>query len=154
MDNLSSHKRKAVRAAIEAAGTRLLFHPPYSPGFNPIQMAFSKFKALLRKAAERTVEGLWSAIGRLIGTVTRDECANFFAAAGYEPDQSENALDASPIEARPRSVGQRTGASRASTGRMPRRYQRRTRELIKNCRAHTSCGHLDTVIVLRLETIE
>lgn len=53
---------------------------------NTIEQAFSKLKALLRKAAERTVEGLWSAIGRLIDTVTPEECANFFAVAGYEPD--------------------------------------------------------------------
>ncbi|MCB4801137.1 transposase, partial [Methylobacterium brachiatum] len=86
MDNLGSHKGPAVRAAIEAAGAQLLFLPPYSPDFNPIEMAFSKLKALLRKAAERTVEGLWSAIGHLIDTVTPDECANFFAAAGYDPD--------------------------------------------------------------------
>ena len=86
MDNLASHKGSAVRAAIEAAGARLLFLPPYSPDFNPIERAFSKLKAGLRKATERTVEGLWSAIGRLIDTVTPNECANFFAAAGYEPD--------------------------------------------------------------------
>ena len=86
MDNLGSHKGPAVRTAIEAAGARLLFLPPYSPDFNPIEMAFSKLKALLRKAAERTVEGLWSAIGRLVDTVTPDECASFFAASGYEPD--------------------------------------------------------------------
>jgi transposase len=86
MDNLGSHKGPAVRAAIEMAGARLLFLPPYSPEFNPIEMVFSKLKALLRKAAERTVEGLWSAIGTLIDTITPDECANFFAAAGYEPD--------------------------------------------------------------------
>ncbi len=83
MDNLGSHKGPAVRAAIAAAGARLLFLTPYSPDFNPIEMAFSKLKALLRKAAERTVEGLWSAIGRLVDTVTPGECANFFAAAGY-----------------------------------------------------------------------
>ena len=71
---------------VKAAGAQLLFLPPYSPDFNPIEMAFSKLKALLRKAAERTVEGLWSAIGHLIDTVTPDECANFFAAAGYDPD--------------------------------------------------------------------
>ncbi|OHC91619.1 MAG: transposase [Sphingomonadales bacterium RIFCSPHIGHO2_01_FULL_65_20] len=86
MDNLGSHKGPAVRAAIEAAGARLLFLPPYSPDFNPIEMAFSKLKALLRKAAERTVEGLWATIGRLIDTITPDECANFFIAAGYDPD--------------------------------------------------------------------
>ena len=86
MDNLGSHKGSAVREAIEAAGARLLFLPPYSPDFNPIEMAFSKLKALLRKAAARTVEGLWTTIGQLVDTVTPDECANFFAAAGYEPD--------------------------------------------------------------------
>ena len=86
MDNLGSHKGPAVRAAIEAVGARLLFLPPYSPDFNPIEMAFSKLKALLRKAAERTVEGLWTAIGSLVDDFTPDECANFFAAAGYEPD--------------------------------------------------------------------
>ncbi|CAX22454.1 protein of unknown function; putative RNaseH_fold [Methylorubrum extorquens DM4] len=66
MDNFGSHKGAAVQTAIEAAGAQLLFLPPYSPDFNPIEMAFSKLKALLRKAAERTVEGLWSAIGRLL----------------------------------------------------------------------------------------
>jgi transposase len=86
MDNLGSHKGPGVRRAIEAAGARLVFLPPYSPDFNPIEMAFSKLKAGLRKAAERTVEGLWSAIGCLVDTVTPDQCANFFAAAGYEPD--------------------------------------------------------------------
>ncbi|SDA34578.1 Transposase [Methylobacterium sp. UNC378MF] len=86
MDNLGSHKGSAVRAAIEAAGAQMLFLPPYSPDFNPIEMAFSKLKALLLKAAERTDDGLWLAIGRLIDTITPDECANFFAAAGYDPD--------------------------------------------------------------------
>jgi len=65
MDNLSSHKLPTVRAAIEAVGARLLFLPPYSPDFNPIEQAFSKLKAHLRKAAERTIHGLWNAIGRM-----------------------------------------------------------------------------------------
>jgi len=86
MDNLGSHKGPRVRAAIEAAGAQLLYLPPYSPDFNPIENAFSKLKALLRKAAERTVEGLWQRIGALLSTFTPKECANFFAAAGYEPD--------------------------------------------------------------------
>ena len=86
MDNLPSHKGPAVQAAIETAGARLLYLPSYSPDFNPIEMAFSKLKALLRKAAERTVEGLWSATGRLVDTISPTEAANFFAAAGYEPD--------------------------------------------------------------------
>ena len=84
MDNLSSHKGPAVRAMIEAAGARLLYLPPYSPDFNPIENAFAKLKALLRKAAERTVAGLWDAIGRLIDEFTPRECRNFFAAAGYD----------------------------------------------------------------------
>jgi transposase len=86
MDNLSSHKRPSVRAAIEAAGASLLYLPPYSPDFNPIENAFAKLKAMLRKAAERTVEGLWNAIGRIIDNFTPNECANYFAAAGYDPD--------------------------------------------------------------------
>jgi transposase len=86
MDNLGSHKGSAVRAAIEAVGAMLLYLPPYSPDFNPIENAFSKLKALLRKAAERTVNALWDTIGALIPVFTATECANFFAAAGYEPD--------------------------------------------------------------------
>lgn len=85
MDNLGSHKGAGVRKAIEAVGATLLYLPPYSPDFNPIENAFSKLKALLRKAAERTVEGLWSRIGELLKEFSPTECANFFAAAGYEP---------------------------------------------------------------------
>ena len=84
MDNLGSHKGPAVAAAIEAAGARLLYLPPYSPDFNPIENAFSKLKALLRKAARRTIEGLWSAIGDLLDAFSPQECANFFANAGYD----------------------------------------------------------------------
>ena len=85
MDNLSSHKGPAVRYAIEAAGAGLRYLPPYSPDFNPIENAFAKLKALLRKAAERTIEGLWAAIGRLIDRFTPAECANYLAAAEYDP---------------------------------------------------------------------
>jgi transposase len=81
MDNLSSHKGPAVHAMIAAAGASLLYLPP---DFNPIEKAFSKLKAHLRKAAERTVSGLWDAIGRLIALFTPQECTNFFAAAGYD----------------------------------------------------------------------
>jgi transposase len=84
MDNLSSHKGAAVHAMIEAAGASLHYLPSYSPDFNPIEKAFSKLKAHLRKAAERTVSGLWDAIGRLIDLFTPQECANFFTAAGYD----------------------------------------------------------------------
>jgi transposase len=86
MDNLGSHKGPAVRAAIEAAGARLLYLPPYSPDFNPIENAFAKLKALLRKTAERSIQGLWSAIGATVGAFTPQECANYFAAAGYDTD--------------------------------------------------------------------
>jgi transposase len=75
-----------IRAAIEAAGASLLYLPPYSPDFNPIENAFAKLKAMLRKAAQRTINGLWSAIGDIIDTFTPTECANYFAAAGYDPD--------------------------------------------------------------------
>jgi transposase len=85
-DNLGSHKGPSVRAAIEAAGASLIYLPPYSPDFNPIENAFAKLKAMLRKAAERTVQGLWIAIGRIIDTLTPTECANYFAAAGYDAD--------------------------------------------------------------------
>jgi transposase len=84
LDNLSSHKGPKIRALIEAAGASLLYLPPYSPDFNPIENAFAKLKALLRKAAERTREGLWTAIGRLLDAFTPAECANYFAAAGYD----------------------------------------------------------------------
>ena len=86
MDNLSSHKGARARQLVEAAGAQLLFLPPYSPDFNPIENAFAKLKALLRKAAERTVDGLWAAIGRIVPTFSPAECANYFAAAGYDPD--------------------------------------------------------------------
>lgn len=86
MDNLGSHKRPSIRAAIEAAGANLLYLPPYSPNFNPIENAFAKLKALLRKAAERTVDGLWNAIGRISQIFSPVECANYFSAAGYDPE--------------------------------------------------------------------
>jgi len=85
MDNLSSHKGPKVRALIEAVGAKLLYLPPYSPDFNPIEKLFSKLKALLRKAAERTVDGLWRVIGECLNRFTPRECANYFEAAGYEP---------------------------------------------------------------------
>jgi transposase len=83
MDHLGSHKGAGVRAATEAAGASLLYLPPYSPEFNPVENAFAKLKASLRKAAERSVEGLWNTIGRISDTFTPAECANYFAAAGY-----------------------------------------------------------------------
>ena len=86
MDNLSSHKGPRVRELIEASGASLLYLPPYSPDFNPIENAFAKLKALLRKAAERTVGALWDRIGTILDAFTPAECANYFRAAEYEPD--------------------------------------------------------------------
>jgi len=86
MDNLPAHKADGVRQAIEAAGGRLLYLPPYSPDFNPIEMAFSKLKALLRARAERSVDALWDTVGKIVTLFKPQECANYFAAAGYDPD--------------------------------------------------------------------
>lgn len=86
MDNLPAHKVAGVRQAIEAAGATLLYLPPYSPDFNPIEMAFSKLKAILRKAAARTVTDLWEAIAGALDAFTPSDCQNYFAAAGYDLD--------------------------------------------------------------------
>jgi transposase len=83
MDNLASHKSKAVRNAIRSAGARLLFLPKYSPDLNPIEQFFAKFKHLLRKAAARTRETVCAAIGQLLDAFSPQECANYFAEAGY-----------------------------------------------------------------------
>ena len=84
MDNLPAHKVTGVRQALESVGAHLLYLPPYSPDFNPIEMAFSKLKAILRKAAARTIDDLWNAIAHAISTFTHNECENYFAAAGYD----------------------------------------------------------------------
>ena len=86
LDNLPSHKGPAVRRAVEAAGASLLFLPPYSPDFNPIENAFAKLKAMLRKAAARTIADLWRIIGESLDAFSPAECANYFTAAGYEPE--------------------------------------------------------------------
>jgi transposase len=83
MDNLAAHKNAAIREAIEAAGAELHYLPPYSPDFNPIENAFAKLKAILRKAAARTLDDLWAAIGEALPRFSPAECANYFAAAGY-----------------------------------------------------------------------
>jgi transposase len=85
MDNLGSHKGKAVRALIRAAGAKLLFLPKYSPDLNPIEQVFAKLKQLLRKAAPRTVEAIWAAIGEILGAFTSEECTNYFGNSGYSP---------------------------------------------------------------------
>ena len=83
MDNLSSHKGVEIRKAIEAIGAELRYLPPYSPDLNPIEQAFAKLKAHLRKHAERSMERLWLRIGELLDRFTATECQNFFRHAGY-----------------------------------------------------------------------
>lgn len=86
MDNLPAHKPAAVQHAIERVGAELRFLPPYSPDFNPIEMAFSKIKALLKKTAARSVTDLWDAIRDAIDAISPEEARNYFTAAGYEPE--------------------------------------------------------------------
>ena len=83
MDNLSSHKRTAIRAAIRAAAARLLFLPPYSPDLNPIEQVFAKLKHLLRKASKRTVEATWQQIAEILDQFTPKECTNYIRNSGY-----------------------------------------------------------------------
>ena len=84
MDNLGSHKGKAVRRLIRSAGAKLIFLPKYSPDLNPIEQVFAKLKHLLRKAAARTVEAICIAVGELLGTFSAEECANYFSNSGYQ----------------------------------------------------------------------
>lgn len=86
LDNLSSHKSPKAAEAMRAVGACFLFLPPCSPDLNPIEMAFAKLKALIRKAAARTYEELWQAVGHVCDLFTEEECANFFKAAGYGGD--------------------------------------------------------------------
>jgi transposase len=83
MDNLGSHKRQAIRAALTAVGAKLFFLPPYSPDLNPIEQVFAKLKTLLRKAAERTITATWQRVGALLSNFSPQECANYLANSGY-----------------------------------------------------------------------
>jgi putative transposase len=85
MDNLGSHKRKAIRRAIRSAGAKLLFLPKYSPDLNPIEQVFAKLKHMLRKAGARTIDALYEAIGHLLSAFPPEECTNYFKNAGYAP---------------------------------------------------------------------
>ncbi|WP_420350764.1 IS630 family transposase [Paenirhodobacter sp.] len=86
LDNLSSHKSPGAATALRGIGAWFLFLPPYSPDLNPIEMAFSKLKSLIRKAAARTYDQLWNAVGQLCNLFSEEECYNYFRAAGYEAD--------------------------------------------------------------------
>ena len=92
MDNLSCHKRTAVRQAIEATGGHLEYLPPYSPDLNPIEQAFAKLKTLLRKAGARTVDGLWDFLGKSLDAFAPAECRNYFRHCGYNATSTPNAL--------------------------------------------------------------
>jgi len=83
MDNLSSHKSTAVQRAIASVGAQVLYLPPYSPDLNPIEMVYSKIKALVRAAAERSVEGLWALAGTLMDAFSADECGRYLHHCGY-----------------------------------------------------------------------
>lgn len=84
LDNLSSHKSPKAAEMLRDVGARFLFLPPYSPDLNPIEMAFAKLKALIRKAAARTYDELWPAVGAVCDLYSPDECQNYLKAAGYE----------------------------------------------------------------------
>lgn len=92
LDNLPAHKTAAVRAAFERCRIDYLYLPPYSPDLNPIENAFSKLKRLVRTAAERTVEGLWRAIGTLIDQFPPAECLNYFRHCGYHATKTRSPL--------------------------------------------------------------
>lgn len=85
LDNLPAHKRKEAEKAVKQRGAWLLFLPPYSPDFNPIELAFSKLKAHLKRIAPRTITELWKAAGKICDLFTPNECLNFFKADGYDP---------------------------------------------------------------------
>ena len=86
MDNLSSHKVKGVREAIESVGTEVRYLPPYSPDLNLIELVFSKLKKLLRDGVERTVDALWNLCGRILDQFSNEECRNYFKHCGYRYD--------------------------------------------------------------------
>jgi transposase len=92
MDNLSSHKRSAVRTAIEAAGAELRYLPPYSPDLNPIEKAFSKLKAKLRAARKRTIPELEGYLGEVLDCFSPDECQNYFESCGYPATSTREPL--------------------------------------------------------------
>jgi transposase len=106
IDNYGSHKGKAVRRAIRAAGAKLFFLPPYSPDLNPIEQVFAKLKTLLRKTAERTVEATWRRIGALLEAFSPQECANYFAM----PDMLQNKADTSASLSKAGGCGASFGA--------------------------------------------
>ena len=86
MDNLAAHKVAGVREAVAAVGASILYLPPYSPDLNPIEQVFAKLKALLRKAAARTRDALWTSIGQLLDGFSPAECRNYLINSGYEFD--------------------------------------------------------------------
>jgi transposase len=86
LDNLPSHKSEKAKAILKQRGAWFLFLPPYSPDLNPIEMAFSKLKAHLRRIGARTIDDLWRAVGSICDLYPPEECRNYFTAAGYAYD--------------------------------------------------------------------
>jgi transposase len=84
LDNLAAHKVAGIREMVQAAGASLLYLPAYSPDLNPMEQVFAKLKALLRKAAARTKEALWTTIRNLLGSLPVEECRNYLSNCGYE----------------------------------------------------------------------
>ena len=113
MDNLSSHKGPRVEQLIKAAGAELRYLPPYSPDMNPIEKAYSKLKAFLRKIAERTVAGLLIELDACADIFTPEECVNYFGACGYDTGSSESALGRLKPDPHPKGVRKN---ARLSTG--------------------------------------
>ena len=89
MGNLPAHKAECVRHAIEGAGCRLLYLPPYSPDFNPIEKAIAKLKGALRAKVERTVEALWNTVAQIVNLFEPQECANYFKSCGITPSEAD-----------------------------------------------------------------
>ena len=92
LDNLAGHKSEKARQILKERGAWFLFLPPYSPDLNPIEMAFLKLKAHLRRIGARTIDDLWRAVGSICDLYSAEECQNYFKAAGYGHHQKLAAL--------------------------------------------------------------
>lgn len=117
LDNVGSHKSEPAAELLRKRGAWLLFLPPYSPDLNPIEMAFSKLKALLRKRAARTFDALCHALGDICELFDATQCKNFFKAAGYEADQARHALAMGMMQVRPSPSRPSNADAAADVGR-------------------------------------
>jgi len=149
-DNLPAHKVVGIREAIEEVGAQLRYLPPYSPDFNPIEMAFSKLKAHLRAKAERTVEALWDTVGQVITLFEPNECANYFAACGYDPTKNGYAARAVVVLAADKRIGFAAAATGWEAGKKiagaPRTFGPRTIVIRLHDEAGCALAFLDGVL--------